>query len=175
MDFLRQKRGQSMRTARLFALAVACALPVAGASLLRSSGMSLSALNFIGPLRADPQQGDGTSAVPVAPDPAHPTPASGASLPDFVPGPHALSNSARSEPSAEEPEGQSQGQPLTTSSDGTTTGSVTTPTIVERQHCWWIVGGSPGLDQGRADTGNRAGEGARLAAAHRSEEPVRRR
>ena len=115
-----------MRTARLFALAVACALPVAGASLLRSSGMSLSALNFIGPLRADPQQGDGTSAVPVAPDPAHPTPASGASLPDFVPGPHALSNSARSEPSAEEPEGQSQGQPLTTSSDGTTTGSVTT-------------------------------------------------
>jgi penicillin-insensitive murein DD-endopeptidase len=126
MDFLRQKRGQSMRTARLFALAVACALSVAGASLLRSSGMSLSALNYIGPLRADPQQGDGTGSVPVAPDPAHPMPASGAPFPDFVPGPHALSNSAQSVPAVEEPEGQSQGQPLTTSSDGTTTGSVTT-------------------------------------------------
>lgn len=116
-----------MRAARLFSLAVACALAIAGVSLLRLSGVSLAALNFIGPLRADPQQGDGTSAVPVAPDPVHPSPASSARLPDFVPGSHTLTNSSQSEPAAEEPEGQAQGQPLPSSGDSTTTGSVTTP------------------------------------------------
>jgi penicillin-insensitive murein endopeptidase len=115
-----------MKAARLFALAVACTLAVAGVSLLRSSDVSLSALNIVEPLRAEPVQADATSAVPVATDPVHPKPANGTSLPDFVPQPRALSNSDESGPAGEEPDGQPPppGQSSASPSHSTTTGSV---------------------------------------------------
>lgn len=124
-----------MRAARLLVLAVFCAMAMVWAPLLQSPGVPLSVLDFIGPLRADPQQVDDTSGVPVAPDPVHPNsalPDTGnhadtshhVPLPAFVPRSGVLTNSSESGPEGEESQATSA-TPAAASSD-TTTGSVTT-------------------------------------------------
>jgi len=111
-----------MRTARLLVLAVFCAMAMVWAPLLKSPGVPLSMLDFIGPLLADPQPVDDTSGVPVAPDPVHPDPGNHADtshhtpLPHFVPRSGVLTKSVESGSAGEE----------SSPSDGTTTGSVTT-------------------------------------------------
>ncbi|MBS0268656.1 MAG: penicillin-insensitive murein endopeptidase [Proteobacteria bacterium] len=93
-----------MRTARLLMLAVFCAMAMVGALLLQSPGVPLSELEFIRPLRADPQPVDVSSGVPVSPDPAHPDAGKHhTKLPDFVPRNGLLTNSDESGPQGEEP------------------------------------------------------------------------
>jgi penicillin-insensitive murein endopeptidase len=80
-----------MRAAKVLALTVACQLAMAGFSPFDA--------------RAEPARGDDAVVVPTAPDPAHPAPAKSATLPDFVPQPHALSRPDANVPAAEDPEG----------------------------------------------------------------------
>ncbi len=104
-----------MGTARLFALAVACASAIAGALLLQSAGVSLATLSFAGPVRADPSS-ENSQAVPSAADPAHPQ----------------GSSDSESGPAGEESDSQARvqvpapAQPAA-SSNATTTGSVAAP------------------------------------------------
>ncbi|WP_045836995.1 penicillin-insensitive murein endopeptidase [Hyphomicrobium sp. 99] len=115
-----------MRAARLLVLAVFCAMALVGASWLQSPGAPLAALNFIGPLRADPRPVDDSSGVPVSPDPAHPDAGKHPALPDFVPRNGLLTNSDESGPQGEEPGSAAQAQSPAPADAATTTGSVTT-------------------------------------------------
>ncbi|MBS0232804.1 MAG: penicillin-insensitive murein endopeptidase [Proteobacteria bacterium] len=99
-----------MRAAKILALTVVCQFAMLGFSLICA--------------RAEPAHGDDAVSVPTAPDPTHPAPAKSATLPDFVPQPHALSRSDASTPAAEDPEGPTPpSDDVTTPPPDTTTGS----------------------------------------------------
>ncbi|WP_414653291.1 penicillin-insensitive murein endopeptidase [Hyphomicrobium sp.] len=109
-----------MRAARFVVLAVFCAMAVAVASWLQSPGAPFTALEFIGPLRAEPRPVDDSSGVPVSPDPAHPDVDAHAPLPAFVPKGGVLTNTEEAAAQGEEPVSPNAAAPTR----DTTTGSV---------------------------------------------------
>jgi penicillin-insensitive murein endopeptidase len=113
-----------MRAAKIFALAVVCAAAFFAVSLIQTSGAAPNLPGYISPLQAEPAHAD--AAVPSAPDPAHPEAQKSVPLPDFVPQPHALSQSEPNEPPSEEPEGSSppSDSAAAPAASSTTTGSV---------------------------------------------------
>lgn len=117
-----------MRAAKALALAVVCFSAIIGISLFLTSGESLAFLDFIGTSWAQSAQHADTGGVPSSPDPVKPQGSKSAPLPDFVPQPHALSQSEPSEPPVEDPEGTApqKDSSVTPPSNSTTTGSVST-------------------------------------------------
>jgi penicillin-insensitive murein endopeptidase len=116
-----------MRAAKVLALAVVCVSAAAGISLLHASNVLLTLPDFIGTSWAESasESAQSDDVLPSAPDPAHPAGEKSAPLPDFVPQPHALSQSEPNEPPAEDPEGTTAPPDSAAApADGTTTGSV---------------------------------------------------
>ncbi len=115
-----------MRAAKFFALAVVCASAIFAVALFQTSGAAPTLPGYISPLQAEPAHAD--AAVPSAPDPAHPEAPKSVPLPDFVPQPHALSQSEPNEPPSEEPEGSSppSESAAAPAASSTATGSVST-------------------------------------------------
>lgn len=119
-----------MRAAEVLALAVVCASAAIGVSLFQASG-TLGSFGFIQSSEAEPAQGGASaqgeqqSDVPSAPDPVHAETAKPPVLPDFVPRPHALTQSEQSEPPGDDTEGPtSPPDSAAPAADSTTTGSV---------------------------------------------------